>query len=317
MRFVVAAAIAVLSSPVFAAAAPVPFHDLIVASIDDFARPKFTALATEAGKLKDDVAVLCATPSPAALGTAQGAFKSTVLAFSGVEFMRQGPLGVGDRLERLLLWPDTKGIALKQVQAALAQQDATAADPATLIAGLTGTIRDEWMSDAPNSAVDNMLVPKPDGQDYRSEREVIDKLAGALTYGTDLVRDQRLSPVLSLLTSTPKPKSALFWRSGMTLPALNANIAGLHDLFVAVKFPEALAGEGAAWITHNVLFEFDSMFAALGKVPGPIDKALADPAQFQQLKYVAIVTRSLDTLIGDNLGSALGLSSGFSALDGD
>ena len=32
----------------------------------------------------------------------------------------------------MLFWPDRKGIGLKQVQAALADKDATAADPATL-----------------------------------------------------------------------------------------------------------------------------------------------------------------------------------------
>ena len=47
---------------------------------------------------------------------------TVVVAYSRVEFVRLGPLGVGDRAERLLFWPDTKGIALRQVQAALARQ---------------------------------------------------------------------------------------------------------------------------------------------------------------------------------------------------
>ncbi len=359
MRFVLAATLAVFAGPVFAADT-VPYHDLIVSSLTNYARPHFTMLATEASKMKDDVVALCATPSAANLTAAQSSFKLTVLAFSSVEFFRQGPLGAENRLERLLFWPDTKGIALKQVQVAIAQQDQSAASAttlkdksvamqglnaveyllfgtgfedltssagayrcsyaaaaSTLIAGLTATIRDEWLNDAPDSAADQMLAPKPDGQEYRSEREVIDKLAGALTFGTDSIRDQRLSAVIGLAGGAPKPKSALFWRSDMTIPALAANFQGLRDLFQGAKFPEALAGEGAAWITHNVLFEFDGVFTALNKVPDPIDAAVANEEELKQLKYVAIVTRSLDTLVGDNMGSALSLSSGFSALDGD
>jgi uncharacterized protein len=37
----------------------------------------------------------------------------------------------------------------------------------------------------------------------------------------------------------------------------------------------------------------------------------------QALKYLVIITGSLDTLLGQNLAAALGLSVGFSTLDGD
>ena len=50
---------------------------------------------------------------------------------------------------------------------------------------------------------------------------------------------------------------------------------------------------------------------------GPIDKAVADPEGMLGLKQMYVSTGSLDTLLGDNIGAALGLSTGFSALDGD
>ena len=49
----------------------------------------------------------------------------------------------------------------------------------------------------------------------------------------------------------------------------------------------------------------------------PIEKAVTDPEQVQALKYMVVITGSLDHLLGENLAAALGLSFGFSALDGD
>ncbi len=358
MRLLLAAAFAIIAAPAVAASA-IPFHDMIAGSIDGFARPKFAAFATATTTLHDDIATLCATPSETALQSSQDAFKAAVLAFSSVEFMRMGPLGVGDRYDRLLFWPDTKGIGLRQVQSALATKDATATDPTTLkgksvavqglaaveyllfgtgfddlasatgayrcsfasaattlIAAIAGTLSVEWADTSPGAAADAMLAPKPDGADYRSELEVINKLAGTLSVGTDIIRDQRLSPILSFSTGTPKPKSALFWRSGMTAPTLAANFIGLRDFFRAAKFPEAL-GAPYDWIAKGAEFEFAGAIAAAAEVTGPIDAAVVDPKGLLGLKQMYVSTGSLDTLIGENLGAALGLSTGFSLLDGD
>jgi predicted lipoprotein len=48
-----------------------------------------------------------------------------------------------------------------------------------------------------------------------------------------------------------------------------------------------------------------------------MEQAVADKVQLDALKYMSIITGSLDHLLGDNLAAALGLSVGFSALDGD
>ena len=358
MRLLIAATLALLTAPAFAASA-IPFHDMIAGSFDDFARPKFAALAKDAADLKDNVAALCATPSETTLQSAQAAFKATVLSYSAVEFVRFGPLGVDNRVERLLFWPDNKGIALRQVQAAIGTEDPTAANPealrnksvamqglgaaeyllfgtgfddlassagayrcqfaaaaTALIGGLTATLSAEWADPAPGGAADAMLNPTSTSVDYRSELEVINKLAGALTFGTDTIRDQRLSPVLSLSTGTPKPKSALFWRSGMSAKAMAANFTGLRDFFRAAKFGPAM-GAANAWIAKGAEFEFESAIGAAGEVPGPMEAAITDPEGLRGLKQMYVSTGSLDTLLGDSLGGALGLTTGFSALDGD
>jgi predicted lipoprotein len=293
------------------------------------------------------------------LATAQQSFKDAVVAYSTIEFVRMGPLNVDERVERLLFWPDSKGIALKQVQAAIGTKDATAAKPetlqqksvamqglgavefilfgtgaddlksaagsfrcsygaaaTTLIDGIAQAMSEEWTTAAPGGPVAAMLDPQPTSPDFRTELEVANKLAAVLTVGTDTIRDQRLSPILSLSTGAPKPRLALFWRSGMTVPAIGANFTGLRDFFRAAKFQQALT-PSTDWIADGVEFEFKGALAAAAEVTGPIDKALTDPDGLRGLKQMYVSTGSLDTLLGENLGSALGLSTGFSALDGD
>lgn len=356
MRLLLAAAFALAAVPAFAASA-VPTKDLISAAITDFIRPGFAALATETGALKTDVAALCATPDDAALATSRDQFKAVVKSYSRVEFVHIGPLGVGDRLERMLFWPDRKGIALRQVQQALAANDETAAKPetlavksiamqglgaleyllfgtdseqlatsdgahrcsyaqsiATLLADLTATMSAEWND--PAGVTEALLNPKANAADYRTETEVLEKLAATLVHGTETIRDQRVLPILGASTGEPKPKSALFWRSDMTAPSLASNFQGLSDFFAAAGFPAAM-GPDNAWVVTGTDFEFANARRAAGLITSPMEEAVADPKQLKALEYLVIVTKSLDTLVGENLAAALGLSVGFSALDGD
>jgi predicted lipoprotein len=271
-----------------------------------------------------------------------------------------GPLNIDERIERLLFWPDTRGIGLRQVQAALAAEDQTTTDAATLQGksvamqgfgaleyllfgtgsdslgieggdgfrcsyaaaigkltdGITQTVNGEWRDESADGPLAHMLDPQPDAQDYRTLTEVLQKLYATLINGSDTIRDQRLSPVLSFTTGKPKPRLALFWRSGMTAKVLEANFAGLRDFFRAAKF-EAALGRQYRWIASGTEFEFQGAIDAARAVPASMEEAVADPDGLLALKQMYVSTGSLDTLVGENLSVALGLSAGFSALDGD
>ncbi len=356
MRFVLAALLVGLALPV-AAQSAIPSNEIIEGAIEGYIRPAFHQFAEETGSLELNLAKLCDTPSADTLERARNQFKSTVIAFSRVEFLRLGPLTIADRLERLLFWPDRKGIALRQVQAALAEEDPTAVDPetlqnksvamqglaaleyllfgtgsdglaagsayrcsyaeasGTLINGLAVTLDTEWHDTSPDGPAAHMLSPQPTFDDYRTQTEVLEKLAATLVHGTETMRDQRLNPVVGDMKS-PKPRSALFWRSNMTAPALAANFAGLHDFFLAARYPEAL-GASSSWVAKGAIFEFENAARAAALIVDPMEKAVTDHEQLQALRYMVVITGSLDHLLGEYLAAALGLSVGFSALDGD
>ena len=358
MRFLLAVLFALSVAPA-AAQSAIPVNDIVTGSVNGYIRPGFHQFATDTAALEAGVSKLCSGPAANVLGDTQAKFRAVVLSFSRIEFLHLGPLTTGDRAERLLFWPDSKGIALKQVQQVLAEKDVTAVDPATLqkksvamqglgalefvlfgtgadtlgtadgafrcsyglaiatlVSGIAATLDTEWSDPSPNGAVAHMLDPKPDAQDYRTSKEVLEKLAGSLVIGTETVRDQRIAPIVGAAEGKPRPKSALFWRSGMTAQALRANFQGLKDLFVIGKFSEATKANNSGWISNSALFEFDNAIASAGLISEPIETAITGNGLLQ-LKVMTNITRSLDTLLGENLPSALGLTMGFSQLDGD
>jgi predicted lipoprotein len=368
MRVFLGALLALLALPAWAQPAAtadvlaVPAEPIIDGAIEGYLRPSFDGFAVTATAFKATVERFCTNASPEALGAAQDQFKNTALAYGRVEFMRFGPLAVGDRADRILLWPDPKGITLRQVQAALASADNSVLDPdmlkpksvamqglvaaeyllfgtgeetlasaspegsfrcgylksiATLIEGLAATLDREWQDISASGPAAEMLHPTPDGKSYRSTDEVVERITQQLRVGNETIRDQRLLPILGEAEGVPKPKSALFWRSGLTMPLVSANFAGLRALFDAAALAQALGKAGSASTANSIVFEFDTAAKAAGLVKGPIDVALSDPDQLRHLKELVFVTRSLDTLLGQTLPGTLGLVTGFSLLDGD
>lgn len=329
--------------------------DIVRAAVEDVFRPAFADFAAATGALETDMGFLCAAPSMQLVMAARAQFRETVLSWSRAELYRLGPLLEDNRSERVLFWPDRKGVALRQVQAALVEEDETATTVESLtqksvaLQGLPalefvlfGTGSDALSTDAdyrcrfglaiagalhqvaseldaawqaPDGITQRLLAPTDADAEYRTEREVMEDLTGLLAHGAEIIRDQRLLPFLGRDGATPKPKSALFWRSDMSVPAVLANFEGLDELFGRSGIGEVDAEN--AWVSNGIAFEFANAERAGDRVTAPLAEALADPGQKQALDYLVIVTQSLDTLLGENLAAARGLSVGFSSLDGD
>jgi predicted lipoprotein len=134
--------------------------------------------------------------------------------------------------------------------------------------------------------------------------------------GFELVRDVRLGGFLGKEPKNDKPKQALFWRSGKTVDALAGNLAGMKALFEASHLGDAVSAD-MAWIEKSALFEFGNAANAAAAADGPIAEVLADPERRGKLAYFGVVTSSLSEIFGVRLSGELGLTAGFSSLDGD
>lgn len=330
---------------------------VITDAIDGFIRPAYGRLVGTTADLSKSMVTLCAKPSSDTLAAARAAFARTTATWSEIEIIRFGPITEQNRLERLLFWPDRKGTGLKQVQSALADKDATATDAATLgqksvamqglgalefvlfgtaadelsgtsaayrcaygqaISGNIGAIAAEvdaaWRDD--KGFASQWKNPGAANPLYRDDTEALTELLEVYVNGLELVRDVRLNGFFGKNAASDKPKQALYWRSQSTGASLAGNIAGMEALFAASKFGELVPAD-ERWVAESIGFEFANAQAAAAAVTGPIDAALADPAKREKLGYFALVTSSLSEQFGTRLSGALGLTAGFSSLDGD
>ena len=357
MRIWLAVLVGLMSTP-----APAQLHPtaraVITQAVEGAIRPAFGSFAQETELLQKVVGGLCDEPSEAGLKTARSQFSEVVVRWSRIELYRFGPLMQDNRSDRILFWPDRKGIALRQVQAILATKDATATDVTTLqaksvavqglgalefvlfgtdaetlatpagdfrcdygnaIATLIGVVakdmRDEWFADPGIGS--RMIRPSEADPDYRNNDEVLTELVGVLAHGVEAIRDQRILPFLGRDAEASKPKSALFWRSEMTVPAILANFDSLRILLRASDIAAYTPTE-QFWIGEQADDAFDAVLTAASKVKrDPIDDVLADPAQKAAIGDMVVVSQTLGKLTGEDLPAALGLSVGFSSLDGD
>ena len=89
----------------------------------DYISPAMLRFQQSAEQLRTDLDAWCAAPAPAGAKKAEADFADLVEAWSGIEFLRFGPLVAANRYERIYFWPDPRGITLRQVQGLLGQSD--------------------------------------------------------------------------------------------------------------------------------------------------------------------------------------------------
>lgn len=176
-------------------------------------------------------------------------------------------------------------------------------------------IESEWLAPDGGFARD-WSEPSSDNALYRTPEESLVEVINTLVHGLELVRDVRIDGFLGETVAEDKPKLAVFWRSAKTVDSIRRNLDCLHALLDRSNLAGLLPAD-SAWIAQSIAFEFANADRALMHLDGPIDALLADPDARAKLAYVRLVTSSLSDLVGARLTEALGLTAGFSSLDGD
>jgi hypothetical protein len=326
-------------------------------AVEHYFQPGYRALLTQARDAEMRMHALCTSPDADRLAAARAGFSALVAAWSRIELVQFGPVLRDNQRDRILFWPDRRGIGLRQVQALLAGKGESATSPDTLyaksvavqgltalefvlfgtgasdlsknpksfrcrygaaIAGNIGNIAEnlhkEWT--AADGIAAQFTNPGPGNALYRNDREVLSQIVGVLAHGFETIRDTRLKPMMGADAKQARPRAALFWRSGQTLPAIAANVAGLQELFKASRIGGVLASDEDA-VVNSIQFEFRNVDRMLPTIVPRVEKAVTDKEERGKLDYVTLLTRSLQGLIGGKLSVALGLSVGFSSADGD
>jgi predicted lipoprotein len=97
-----------------------------------YIEPAMLRFQHSAEQLQAGLETWCAALAPAGAKKIEADFAELVEAWSGIEFLRFGPLVAANRYERIYFWPDPRGITLRQVQGLLGQSDQPIPDSAGL-----------------------------------------------------------------------------------------------------------------------------------------------------------------------------------------
>lgn len=356
MRLILALLLTMWAAPV-ALAQSTTTSQVLAAAVNEVIRPGMAQLRSRASGLESAMSALCAVPGEDTRAIAAQQFGLAATAYGQVEFIRIGPLVEDNRADRLLFWPDRRGIGLRQVQAIIAEADASATEVGTLqgksvaVQGfgalefvLFGTGSEDLLTEAGafrcrygqaiatniagiadelamgwyrfDGVAVHLTQPRPEYADYRTETEALEALVGLVTHGVEGMRDTRVNPFIAQGEAAAKPKQALFWRSNLTLAMLRANVEGMRKL-VAVSGMARAVPEAQKGLENSIDFQFGQAVRAIDLVTLPVEQAVADEKQAHALDYLVLVTGSLQAMLGEQLSAALGLSVGFSSLDGD
>lgn len=326
-------------------------------AVDGFIRPGYERFQMAANGMVSEMQAFCEAPDEARYAAATAAFDETVAAWSAIEIVRTGPVLDEHRFERVLFYPDRKSIGLKQVQAAIIEEDETALDPDYLpqksvaMQGLLalefvlfGT-QYETMFDSPKS--------------YRCRygeaiAENIDNIAGEVSAawsapdgvadawkhpGPDnplfRTEDEALTALLGILVhgaETVRDQRIEYFYGGEAGRSLATRaiywrsentwpsiLANLDGLQALLNDAEMekLLDDDVRSIVSSINFLFSSIEGVTGEMNPDITFVLEDPDQRAKLDYLVLNMKDLILRLNDHYGASIGLGAGFSFSDGD
>ncbi|WP_306257794.1 imelysin family protein [Pararhizobium sp. IMCC21322] len=187
---------------------------------------------------------------------------------------------------------------------------------ASAVAQLTGELSNLWQAEGDTSISHIWLNPSPINALFRDEAEQFSAVLEILEDGLEIVSHQRLEPVLRDDMASARPKSALFWRSGNTIPSLKANFDGFEAVMKSAQLERRVEGDDRR-IISSLNFELGNAKRAVANLDKPLPIMLSEKETYNRLTYVRLVVDSMLTITRDMIKPIFGLSSGFSSLDGD
>lgn len=336
---------------------PAKVRVIMKKAVDGFIRPGYAALAVSATSLEGNMKALCAAPSQETLDAATAAFADTVKKWSTIEIVRVGPVIEQNRFERILYYPDRKGLGLKQVQRYLTEKDETVTNAESLkgkSVAAQGLGALEFVLYGTGSEA---LQQEKDGFRCRYGAAVAGNIAnvakdlqavwdepdGAAKSWTEpgqdnpVFRDEReaIVALLGILvhgsetirdqrieTFYKGPEKVKFPRTAIYWRS-EQTWKSIADNVTAVQSLMKTAGmadllpSDQRSISGSIDFLAKSMVRVAGTIDPDVEKALANDEQRAKVDYLLLNGRDFIYRLNDQYGGAIGLSSGFSFSDGD
>jgi hypothetical protein len=161
--------------------------------------------------------------------------------------------------------------------------------------------------------------PADDNPVYRTSEEAMQELLKAVRQQLQATAELKLEVALGDAPDRSKPKTLPFWRSGLALNAIDANLDAVARLIDAWDLP-AILDEETTLIAQQLDYELKTAQDAVTRadaIDPDIQAVVKSQEGHSQLAYSRIPMKSVVTLLSEDIAHALGLTVGFNALDGD
>lgn len=301
----------------------------------------YAHLADAAEALAADATAYCQAPTPARRNTLEAHWLDAYRAWQAVRFIDFGPIEQQSRGWQLQFWPDNKNLVGRQL-GALLNAEATTDSQAIAAAGvavqgfpaLEYLLFDERLV-TPDALIDAHACALLEsiashvattgealaddwqafGEHYRTTPSYTSATLQAALQALETLEIKRLGEPLGLAGTPANGYRAEAWRSGQTLPLIEASLAGLEAAFLPGVRP-LLTEAGHAELAGRFATALDEAQRLAASLAPGLAPALEDEDAFATLQGLYVRVSQL-VWLGDEVAGALGLVRGFNASDGD
>ena len=323
-------------------------------AVEQHIRPGYKRLAETTAALDEKLKAFCADQHEASLDAAKQAYADAVTAWGHIEHLRFGPIMEEHGYERIVFWPDPKGIGSTQVSRAMSKNDPTLLSPESLgkksvaLQGLTAleqvlyggggllgqksSFRCQYAMaisgnltgiagrvdaawTSPDGYARLMLNPGADNPAYLQPSEVTQELVMAYATGLLSVRNLKIGAPLGLVQSS-KVRGAAFAASGLDRAVIAANLGGLRELFQSSGLAAEISVEDKG-TGQALLNEFDIALKIITGLKVSLDEVAKTPKLKEEVAVIGFALKNAYETGGARMKAAANLSLGFNSLDGD
>jgi len=354
MAIALLAASAAALAPAYAA--PVP-ADLGQRLASGYVAPAMQRWASATTALTTALTRYCPTPQPAQASAVKAAFGETVKAWSGIAFLRFGPLVADNRYERIAFWPDPRNIVPRQLGTMVRAADAADLAPGGLYGrsvAVQGLPALEWLLYG-----DGEVLATPTGPTFAAACALSAAVAANLArIATDLTGAWGAEADFGKQFRTPGPQNNLYRSqqevAAEALKALSTGLQFARDVHLAPVLGKAVGearprraafwrsdlttaalaanltamrdflvagsfryGADEAWIGEQTQAELARAANTVAAVAHPFETAAASDEGYRLLTLTALTLKNAKQLVDQDLAAYFGVTIGFNALDGD
>lgn len=327
-----------------------------LAVVDEFVVPAYRRLADAAKRNEAGWEAFARERERSNFAMLRAGYNLVADAWAMAQIVKMGPASLFLRYERFAYWPEARNATGRALDALLASRDAKDLTPETLATnsvagqGLTALERILYDGDDPAALLrapgaagarrvqvglaisrNLSLIAADLLRDWTTPNGVRAAIAAGRGWNnlfangteasslllTDLVgafrlmHDVKLLPVLGDSVDTARPRMAEAWRSNRAQRDLSLNLEASRSM--AIAFARRLRPERKA----RMEADFAAAERAVTAVPADLGGAAANPAQRPRVVAAQAAIRKVQLEVADVLPTALGITLGFNALDGD